>query len=120
MSEHDEQCAVIAWARLNETQYPELALLFAVPNGLRTSPRQAVKAKQEGLKRGVPDLCLPVARGGWHGLFIELKHGRNRPSDAQVEWLDALTKQGYLAVACWEFEEATETIAEYLKGGKND
>ncbi len=72
--------------------------------------------KAAGVKAGVPDLCLPVARQGWHGLFIELKVGRNRPQERQVGWLDRLTAEGYLAVACWGWDEARETLEAYLGG----
>jgi len=39
MSEHTEQVALFDWARLFGGRYPELALLFAIPNvvGLETS-----------------------------------------------------------------------------------
>jgi hypothetical protein len=128
MAEHDEQAAVINWAQFLTGQYPELGLLFAIPNGAklpyfearsrsgkkyRWSP-EAEKLKAEGLKPGVPDLFLPVARKGYNGLFIELKYGRNKPSEQQVAYLDALSAQGYLAVVCWGAEEAIETITEYL------
>jgi hypothetical protein len=110
VSEHNEQAAIIEWARTFEYQYPELGLLFAIPNGAklpfakdrrgrRYSP-QAKKLKAEGLRAGVPDLCLPVARLGYHGMFIELKVGGNKPSPEQVEFLDVLAEQGYYAAVC--------------------
>jgi hypothetical protein len=128
MSEHDEQATVIQWANLMAGQYPELGLLFAVVNGAklpyfktkgkngqtyRFSP-EAKKLKDEGLRPGVPDLCLPVARKGFHGLFIEAKYGDNKPTPEQTAFLDALADQGYLAVVCWGAEEMIETITEYL------
>ncbi len=70
--------------------------------------------KAEGLNSGVPDLCLPVARKGYNGLYIELKYGRNQPSERQVFWLDRLAAEGYLAVVCWGANEAIDTITEYL------
>lgn len=125
MSEHAEQAAIFEWAQLLESRHPELSLLFAVPNGAklpwrknkagqRYSP-EAIRLKQEGLRPGVPDMCLPVARRGYYGLFIELKTGRNKPSDYQTWWLDRLAEQGYLACACWGAGEAIETISEYLE-----
>jgi hypothetical protein len=107
---------------------PELRLLHAIPNGAklpwlrdkrgqRFSP-QAFKLKAEGLRSGVPDLCLPAPRKGYHGLYIELKHGDNKPTDDQVWWLDRLSEQGYLALVCWEADEAIEAIGEYLGIGK--
>ena len=118
MSEHDEQVTLIQWANLQACTYPELSLLLAVPNGARTSMSQALKLKAEGLKRGVPDLFLPVARNSWHGLFIELKYGQGKPSVEQCWWSDRLSEQGYLAVVCWGWIEAGEARVEYwgLKG----
>jgi hypothetical protein len=124
MSEHDEQAMIIDWARRWEFQVPELGLLFAIPNGAaltshkdrrgrRFSP-QAAKLKAEGLRAGVPDLCLPVPRQDFHGMFIELKTGKNRPTAEQVKFLDTLAEQGYYAAVCWGAEEAIAEIKAYL------
>ena len=124
MSEHNDQAAVFAWAALQEGRRPDLKLLYAIPNGAKLPWRrnqkgqryssEAMKLKAEGLRSGVPDTCLPVARKGFHGLYIEMKHGRNKPSDNQAWWMDQLTQQGYLAVACWGPQEAIDTLCEYL------
>jgi len=124
VSEHDEQAVLTTWAAVKARSVPELALLHAIPNGAklpwrknakgqRYSP-EAMRLKEEGLKPGVPDLCLPVARNGYHGLYIELKFRSNKPSQEQEWWLDRLAEQGFLAIACWGFEEAREAISEYL------
>jgi hypothetical protein len=115
MSEHQEQSALIQWAQMHEARYPELRLLFAIPNGSSRDKVTGAMLKREGVKAGVPDLCLPVARQPYHGLFIELKFGKNRPAEKQAAWLDALTQQGYLAVACWGWCEAKDVIEEYLQ-----
>jgi hypothetical protein len=114
MSEHSEQAALMQWAAFSEARYPELRLLFAIPNGAARDKITGAMLKREGVRAGVPDLCLPCARRGYHGLFIELKVGRNRPAEKQAAWLDALTQAGYLAVACWGWCEAREVIEEYL------
>ena len=124
MTEHSEQVTIIEWARRLEAQHPELGLLFAIPNGAklpyvkdlrgrRYSP-QAQKLKAEGLRAGVPDLCLPVPRQGFHGMFIELKVGRNKPSPEQVKYLDTLAEQGYYAAVCWGANEAILEIMAYM------
>ena len=116
MSEHDEQKKIFQWARMSEGRWPELALLFAIPNGGHRHKAVAAKLKAEGVKAGVPDMCLPVARGRWHGLFIELKHGKNKETDSQAWWLINLCEQGYYAVTAWEFEGAKQVIEDYLNG----
>ena len=113
-SEHDEQVALFKWAAHMALHHPELDLLFAVPNGGKRDKIIALQMQREGVKPGVPDVCLPVPRQGWHGLFIELKYGRNTPTEYQLSWLERLIEQGYLAVVCYGWEEAVDVIKDYL------
>ena len=75
ISEAHHQTMVFKWSRQPEirAQWPELALLFHVPNGGTRDAVEGRHLKQQGVKRGVPDLCLPVPSGRYHGLFLELK-----------------------------------------------
>jgi len=116
--EHTEQCALFRWAEYQSHSYamPELALMFAIPNGGLRSKATAAKLKAEGVKAGVPDLCLPVARGEYHGLWIELKAGRNKPTPAQGAWHGHLSAQGYRVAVCYSWEAARDVIEEYLRG----
>lgn len=95
-------------------RYPELRLLYHVPNEGKRSKIAGSILKMQGLKAGVPDLCLPVARGVYHGLYIELKYGKNKLTDRQKQWLTSLSDQGYFAVACWGGDQAFQTILNYL------
>lgn len=113
-SEHDEQVALFRWAALKTVEYPELGLLFAIPNGGKRDPVTAAKLVREGVKRGVPDTCLPVPRKGWNGLFIELKWGYGETSEYQDKWLEDLNGQGFLAVVAVGWQEAVEVIKDYL------
>lgn len=113
MSEHTEQVALIRWARLSGVS--ELDLLFAIPNGGWRHPKTAKQLKAEGASAGIPDLFLPVARDGYHGLWIELKVGRNQPSVDQQAWIEALRAQGYRAEVCWGWDAAREVLCEYLE-----
>lgn len=117
-SEHQEQAALIRLCRLKETKYPELAMLFAVPNGGVRHIGTAVKLKAEGVKPGVPDLFLPVPRGGHHGLFIEMKAVKGKVSKEQLWWLSSLEAQGYHAEVCYGWESAAKVIEDYLGGKK--
>jgi hypothetical protein len=118
-TESQEQQALFHWARLQEGAFPELGLLVHVPNGgLRNMP-EAVRFKAEGVRKGFPDLLLPVARGGYHSLAIELKRRKHsRISPEQKRWIDSLNGQGYLAVVCYGWEEAEKTITGYLRSGQ--
>ena len=97
---------------------PELNLLYHIPNEGKRSVKTGARLKAEGLKKGVPDVCLPVARGGCHGLYIELKRERSgRATPEQVAWMDALMAEGYAVSLCHGWERAAEAIETYLEGG---
>ena len=110
-SEADEQAILFQWA----AYFPELEYMFAVPNGGSRHPAEAANLKRQGVKAGVPDVCLPLPRGKYHGLYIEMKVGRNKPTDKQNEWLAHLKSVGYETAVCYGFEEARDTILAYLK-----
>ncbi len=105
-----ESC--VAWFRL---QFPK-RLIFAVPNGARTSIREAVRLKRQGLSAGVPDLCIPEPIGDKHGLFIELKWGKKKATPAQFIWHDRLAANEYATAIVREFEEFKRVIWDYFKG----
>ena len=115
-TESEEQRLLIEWAALMENRHSELKLLYAVPNGGLRHIRAAMALKAEGVKPGVPDLCLPVARQGYHGLYVEMKAAKGRVSEAQGWWLKELNEQFYLARVCRSFEEARDLILGYLNG----
>ncbi len=112
-----EQKTLMQWARFNLTMHPELKLLYHIPNeGLR-SYRTGRELKAQGMKSGVPDICLPVPRGKYAALYIELKRRKGgKVSDTQQEWISDLNKAGNRAVVCKGWEEAAEEIIKYLKG----
>lgn len=117
--EHAEQVALFRWAAVAARRDPRLALLFAVPNGMRTNIHTAYHTVRAGLRRGVPDVCLPVASGDHHGLFIEMKRRDGVPSDVSSDqswWLAALSEQGYKAAVAFGWEKAASTITAYLYG----
>ena len=114
MSEHDEQVKLFQWAAYRLGIYPELALMFAIPNGGQRNIVVAKKLKAEGVKAGVPDICLAISRGGYHSLYLELKHGRNKATAEQAYWLERLLHEGYQALVVHEFEGARDAIIAYL------
>ncbi len=116
ITEHQEQSMLIAWARMTAGTWPELELLHAIPMGGARHPATGKKLKAEGARKGVPDLCLPVARHDYHGLYIEMKVKGRYPTKEQKWWLDKLTEQGYQAVVCHGFAQAVDVITEYLGG----
>lgn len=116
-TEADEQITLFHWAAWQSGKYPELNLLYHVPNGGSRNRIEAARLKAQGVKPGVPDIVLPAARGKYHGLYVELKRQRGgRISENQKEWIKGLTEQGYCAVVCKGYEEAAHAILNYLEG----
>lgn len=113
-SEHDEQVNLINWFA---TQYPKYATrLVATPNGGARNIVVAKKLKSEGVRKGFPDLNLPVAKKGFHGLYIELKKTKGgKLSEEQREWLAFLNNEGYKAVCCHGWDEARAVIVDYMR-----
>ena len=111
--ETTEQISLFNWAERNAHVLPCLSLMYHVPNeGKRTN---GAVLKAMGLKTGVPDVVLPVASHNFHGLYLEMKYGNNKPTKAQEEYMAALRQQGYKTGVCYGAEEAKTEIMEYLQ-----
>ena len=106
-----EQQALFRWA----AYIPEIKYMYAVPNGGSRHRLEAANLKKQGVKAGVPDICLPLAKGKYHGLYIEMKYGRNKPSSSLAEYISYLNREGYKAVVCYGFEAARKVIEDYLR-----
>jgi VRR-NUC domain len=118
--EHYLQACVVDWACWNMRQYPELDLLHAVANGAplgggRIGAMRMNYLKAEGLRPGVCDLFLPVARGGYFGCYLEMKTKTGKLSENQKEFIAAVEKQGYLCCVAYGADEAIEFLERYLQ-----
>lgn len=116
VSEAAEMAALFAWARAFEIRHPALALMFHPANEGKRAPWKAIPM---GLKAGVPDVMLPVARHGSIGLAIEMKAGNGRLSEAQAGWLSCLTREGWAthvhaSARPGDWTRAAAIVAEYL------
>lgn len=120
MSESAEQAALFQWARFATSQHPALRLLFCIPNGGARHKATAGRLKREGVRPGVPDVCLPVPSGPYHALYIELKRPhtpgkpRGRTSPEQLWWLGELQAVGNCAGVAYGWDEARTMIEAYL------
>jgi VRR-NUC domain. len=118
--ESEEQQALFEWANLMSKKAPELNLLVAIPNGGLRNKAVAVRLRAEGTRKGFPDMILPVARGDYHSLAVELKRTKGgRIAPEQQRWLNDLSAQGWKAVVCYGFDDAKKIIEEYLKLAPN-
>lgn len=115
--EEQEQKWLLKWVELNIPAHPELALFYHIPNEGKRSYRTGRELVAQGMKKGVPDNCLPVPKGKYAALYIELKRKKgSKISDEQRGWIDALNRAGNRAVICKGWEEAAAEIMAYLKG----
>lgn len=115
-TEDEEQIWFFSWAKLNSGKWPELELMHHIPNGGMRSKSEAARFKAMGVKRGVSDVFLPVSKGGYHGLYIELKAKDGRPEKEQKDWIAAVREQGYYAAVCYGGFEAANLVETYMKG----
>lgn len=123
VSEETEQIALYRWAAYMSGKLPGIESMYHIPNEGKRSIAAGARLKMAGLKAGIPDNHLPVARGGYHSLYIELKVDRNKPTQAQKDCMAKLAALGNAVAVCYGWEEAKECIEQYYalenkKGGK--
>lgn len=118
-AEDNEQRELLILCQMHEGRWPELAMIFHVPNGGKRGKVEGAILRGLGVRPGVPDLVLPAARRGWFGLYIEMK----RPdatgaslTPVQREWRSKLLLQGYLSVVCDGAPAAWSVISWYMQG----
>ena len=113
-TEHEEQSAFFDWLFHRRADVYELA--YAIPNGSNKSVAAAQKFKREGLKSGVPDVCIAMPRGRYSGAYIEFKRRHTGYVSAdQRAWLDRLSNRGYCCIVAKGCADAVEFIEAYLK-----
>ncbi|HBI92754.1 MAG TPA: VRR-NUC domain-containing protein [Terrisporobacter glycolicus] len=112
--EAQEQAVVISWCKMQENVYPAVKNIYAIPNGGYRNKIEAKNLKLQGVKSGVPDLHLAYPNSFYHGLYIEMKWGKNKPTENQEDWIKRLSAVGYKCEICWSSEEAIEVIKQYL------
>lgn len=109
VTEAQEQAIVVEWCEWKKIP------VFHVPNGGYRHKHTAAQLKAQGVRRGVPDLVVPLARNGFHGLFIEMKRcDGGALSKEQAEWLRMLRDEGYMAEVCHGAEQAIELLERYV------
>lgn len=109
--EHQIQVACVNYFRLRWRN----ALIFAIPNGGQRNIKVAQKLKAEGVLAGVPDLCVPIPKNGYNGLYIEMKAGKKGVvSDKQKDVMARLAENGYLCKVCRCFDDFQKVVDEYM------
>lgn len=141
-SEHSQQVAlfaavaqyvseaerVLSMSEASEAQRAEakrmacLKWYHAIPNGgtrggdKRSAMIAGANMKAEGAKKGISDTCLPVARHGYHGFYIELKApGKLKGESLEQKAFGAFLKEeGYLYAVFDSWHAAFRALMWYL------
>ena len=88
---------------------------FHPPNEIKAKPQYYKKRKALGVKSGVPDIMVLNHSKYYTGLAIELKVGKNKPTDNQLKWLEDLKSIGYYTLVSYSLEEVIDIIDGYIK-----
>lgn len=122
-TEHAHQTALFCWCNQNLQKYPELEWFYCIQNEEKSgSIIRGNRSRVSGTKKGVSDTCLPVKRGLYSGLYIELKKlslkpkkkGKGGVSDEQLKFGAFVQSQGFGFVVCYGWEEAANILVAYL------
>ena len=113
MSERDEQIKLFQWIKLNPKIKP---FALYIPNDGKRSPQLGAIYKRMGLRPGTSDIfiAMPNKTKTHHGLWIELKWGKNKATPAQLEFINDMRSQGYYAEVVWGADDAIQLIKDYL------
>lgn len=113
-TEGSQQQALFCWIARMKRIFPQLECVFAVPNGGLRNKREAANLVSQGLRAGVPDVFAAFPSRNCHGLFIEMKVGKNKESDNQIDWAMRLRQQGYHVLTCRSYEQARDALLWYI------
>jgi len=119
-TEDQAQIAIFEWAKWQQSKYPALKAMYHAANEGKRSQAAGANLKRQGMKPGVSDICLPYAASGYNNLYIELKVGSNKPTDAQIEFINTINEIGGKALVVYEADNAIDVIVAYLEGKIDD
>lgn len=110
MSEHAEQVALFQALALHD----ECRWIFAIPNGGYRSKTTAVNLRNEGVKKGVWDIFCCYPRNGFHGMYVEMKFGKNKLTEEQEAFRNHCEAEGYCCVIAYDWKSAYQAIMDYM------
>lgn len=113
--EHSQQVALFATLPTLYPKWPELRWAHAIPNGEERTKRAGVRLQMEGVKAGICDIFLPIARQGYGGLYIEMKGAKGRVSPKQKDFIAHALSEGFDAHVCYSYKEAIKLIELYME-----
>jgi VRR-NUC domain-containing protein len=106
--EHYLQCAVVNYFKF---QGRRDLMLFAIPNGDLRRMNVGLRLKAEGVRRGVPDLCLLLDDGktGW----LELKAKGGSLTDEQIGFRNVAEQHGHRWACARSLDEAARIFSSW-------
>ncbi len=113
------QRACFIWLDLASGTNEILSYAFHPANGGKRSKGEAGKLKAMGVKKGVPDILLPMPWRGYSGLAVELKSQEGKLTPEQADWLDQAKQGGYLTAVCRDLECFIAVAKNFLAGKKS-
>lgn len=96
------------------SRHPAYTLSFHIGNERKASIQRRMAMKRAGVRKGVPDICVPVPNDKYSALYIEMKVKPNKLSPEQAEFLRHLNGCGNYAVVAWSGNEAIDILEAYL------
>lgn len=87
---------------------------FHTPNETMGTKSHYTKRAKIGVKKGVPDIMILNRNHGFNGLAIELKVGKNQPSEFQIEWLKTLDTLQWKTLVCRDLDEFIQVVDDYF------
>lgn len=116
--EWKHQKALVAW--FNKQYYDLRDFLNCFQTGSENWGEKKGKImKDMGVKKDYPDLILLIARGGYHGLFVEVKKPDGKLTKTQKVRHEELRYQGYKVETCYGWEQGAQIINSYLQNKGN-
>jgi hypothetical protein len=106
-----------------DLKVPELRWIHSIPNGAsfggskESRMKQGAFMKMEGLRPGVSDICWPIPRGTYHGLYLEMKTPTGSVRPDQREFMKFVGEQGYRVEIRKGWKTACQLIEEYYSSG---
>ena len=114
MNDKAETYEQIDFVAMVKSFYPDV-VIHSIPNGNKRMPTHGAVLKKEGLLAGVPDLFIAEARGGYHGLYIEMKRRLGGKTSVRQELLlERLRSRGYKAEVCNGAKKAWVVFESYI------
>ena len=120
LADEDEEC--IALIEAVAYQFPAIAELFYhIPNGGKRGKREAKKFKRMGVRKGMPDYCLPISRGIYHSCYIEMKRKEDwKISKEQIDKIARLRAEGHYVDVAEGMDEALIILHNYMILKRNE